>query len=669
MNQVEKVIYIAPEGRDDWSGSLCSPAPDFGDGPLASVERAGQIVRSLDKSILAAVHVVIRGGTYYLDQPWRLSGLDSGTMDCPVFYEAWPGERPVISGGVAVSGWQETLRNGLRIWVAPAQGHVFHNLWANGERRLRPRFPKSGLLRTVGPSPGSFYEGTNEFMVGTENLRHFADQDAVEMVYFAVWTESRLPIRTIDWEKGIVHTGLRSAMNACDVACSSHYYYDNVFEELDTPGQWYLNRSENKLYYLPLEGETLDNTQIVAARLVHVLEVAGTRDNPVAHIHFTGLTFQHTEWWRTPESRIFRWDIRKLDPPSERDIGVVLLADDKAADHQAAISCEAALDFIWTRSCRITGCTISETGSYGIALGIGCTNNQISRCLISDHGGGGVKIGTQQFEVADAAGYNVISDCEIRDCAEVFHSAVGVWIGHSAYNQLIHNAIHDMSYSGISAGWVWGYGPSGAFNNLIEDNEIYNIAVNGWMHDLAGIYMLGVSPGTIVRHNYIHHVGKDNNVIGIYTDEGSSYIRWENNIVDRANAAYLHHFGRSNLIVNNIFAHYEHGLIRGKDETPEISFSVEHNIFMSDFQEIVLDWKGRTGYFFRNNLYWCKDGVTFNKENFEAWQALGHDEDSLVADPLFIDAEKSDFNLAADSPAFAIGFKPFPTTGYGPRGD
>ena len=256
------------------------------------------------------------------------------------------------------------------------------------------------------------------------------------------------------------------------------------------------------------------------------------------------------------------------------------LADDKAADHQAAISCEAAMDFIWTRNCRITSCIVTNTGSYGISLGVGCTGNQITRCLISEHGGGGIKIGTQQVETIDAAGFNIIQDCEIKDCAEVFHSAVGVWIGQSAYNQILHNTIHDMSYSGISVGWTWGYGPSGAFNNLIEYNEVYNIAVNGWMHDLAGIYMLGISTGTIVRNNYIHHVGKDNNVIGIYTDEGSSNIRWENNLVDRADAAYLHHFGKNNVITNNIFAHYNHGLVRGKCEKPDLSLFVEHNIFL-----------------------------------------------------------------------------------------
>ena len=225
-----------------------------------------------------------------------------------------------------------------------------------------------------------------------------------------------------------------------------------------------------------------------------------------------------------------------------------------------------------------------------------------------------------------------------------------------------------MSYSGISVGWVWGYGPSGAYCNLIEHNEVYNIAVNGWMHDLAGIYMLGVSPGTIVRNNHIHHVGNGNNVIGIYTDAGSSFIRWENNIVDHADSAYLHSVGKNIVIVNNIFAHYNHGLVRSRDESPDISFIVERNIFTSDQKKIVLDWQGREGYVFRSNLYWCTEGgVVFNGEDFATWRALGRDAGSLVADPLFVDAEHGDFTLAPDSPAAAIGFVPFSLAEVGPR--
>ena len=78
------------------------------------------------------------------------------------------------------------------------------------------------------------------------------------MVYFAVWTESRLPIKSIDQKNGVVYTRLRSAMNACDVACSSQYYYDNVYEEFNEAGQWYLDRRAETLSYLPLSDETLE---------------------------------------------------------------------------------------------------------------------------------------------------------------------------------------------------------------------------------------------------------------------------------------------------------------------------------------------------------------------------------------------------------------------------
>ena len=665
MNSAEFTIYVSLQGCDDWSGTLSSPSPGNDDGPHATIGKAQEKARDIDKAGLKAVRIILCGGTYFLEQPLHLDARDSGTLNCPVIYEAWPGERPIVSAGVLISGWKETTRDGRRTWIAPAPSHRFHNLWANGERRIRPRYPKDSLLRTEGPMPGSFYEGTNEFHVGKEKVRGFIRQDDVEFVYFAVWTESRLPIRTIDHEKGVVHTHLRSAMNACEVDCSSHYYYDNVFEELCDEGQWYLDHGAGEVYYLPYGNETLENTHVVAAKHVHALEIAGTPEDPVSHIKFAGISFCHTEWWRTDKTEIFRWDVRDLDPPC--DVRVVTLADDKAADHQAAISCEAALDLIWAKHCHFTNCSVSHTGSYGISLGPGCSHNAISGCLLSDHGGGGIKIGTQHMETTEAAGFNTVCDCEIRDCAEVFHSAVGLWIGHSAHNHIVHNSIHDMSYTGISIGWVWGYGPSGAYCNLIEYNEIYNIAINGWMHDLSGIYMLGVSPGTIVRNNHIHHVGKDNNVIGIYTDAGSSFIRWENNIVDHADAGYLHSVGKNNIIINNIFAHFNHGLIRGRDESPDLSFIAERNIFYSHEKEMMLDWQGHEGYVFRTNLYWCREGVVFIGGDFQAWQARGQDTESLVADPLFVDPEGGNFSLALNSPALLIGFVPFDLSDVGPR--
>ena len=447
MDGDKAVFYVSPDGRDDWSGRVPTPASDGSDGPFASISEAQHAARGIDRSGGGAVRIVLRGGTYCLDRSICLGHEDSGTMSSPVVYEAWPGEQPVISAGVRINGWREISWHGHRTWVAPAPGQVFHNLWVNDERRFRPRYPRQGLLRTTEPSPGSFYEGTNEFHVGPGNVGGFSRQDDVELVYLAVWTESHLPIEAMDRDKGIVHTRLRSAMNASGLGFSSTYYYDNVFEELDAAGQWFLDRMEDKLYYLPFQGETPENTRIVVPRLVHALKIAGTRERPVTNVQFRGLAFRHTEWWRSNETPIFRWDIRKPDPPSERDIRVLTLSDDKAADHQAAISCEAALDFAWARDCGMTDCTVSNTGSYAISLGLGCAGNHISRCLMHGHGGGGIKIGTQQVEKLDAAGFNTVSDCEIRDCAEVLQSAVGLWIGQSAHNRIAHNSIHDMSYT------------------------------------------------------------------------------------------------------------------------------------------------------------------------------------------------------------------------------
>ncbi len=129
--------------------------------------------------------------------------------------------------------------------------------------------------------------------------------------------------------------------------------------------------------------------------------------------------------------------------------------------------------------------------------------NQIIGCDIGDLGAGGIKIGERELsEETQPTGHNTVSDCHVYDGGVIYRSAVGIWIGHSGANVIAHNHVHDFDFTGISIGWSWGYKPSRAQNNLIEKNHVHHVG-RGVLSDLAGIYTLGVSPGTVIRGNVI----------------------------------------------------------------------------------------------------------------------------------------------------------------------
>ena len=249
---------------------------------------------------------------------------------------------------------------------------------------------------------------------------------------------------------------------------------------------------------------------------------------------------------------------------------------------------------------------------------------------------------------------------------------MGVWIGQSSGNTVAHNEVSDTYQIGISLGWTWGYGPSAAHDNKIEYNNIYNIG-RGFLSDMGCIYSLGVQPGTVERYNLCHDVSREENGYGgwgIYTDEGSSQILIENNVVYRTEDAGFHqHYGRENIVRNNIFALGQESQLRRTRKEPHLGFTFEHNIIywkegklLDDLPEGGNrgDWSDPHQFHLDFNLYYHVGGqpIEFGKESLEEWQKRGRDVHSLVADPLFVDPDHGDFTLRSGSPAAKIGFQP-----------
>jgi len=660
-------LYVSPKGNDAWSGRLERPNDAKTDGPVCSLARAQKLVRELKAKApdrARPIVVALEGGTYFLPATLVFTPADSGTPKAPVVYEAAAGERPIVSGGTCISGWRVGADGRWEVTIEDVKNGKwsFEQLFVDNQRRLRPRLPKQGyyaIAEQVPPSPKTQGRGADRFAYSGDEIRgDWAHRGDVEVVAFHQWSASRMRIAEIDAAKRIVtFTGQTCTPDGWGAfGKGSRFFVENVREALGEPGQWYLDRPSGKLIYVPRPGETPEKTVVIAPRLEQLVAFSGDVKGRhwVHDIQLRGLTFAHANW--------------------------VLPAAGQAFP-QAEVGLNSAVAAIGARNLAIERCAVRHVGAYAMAFGVGCRNNRVEGCEMVDLGGGGVKIGHAGSGLWEDSGsvptdpeavvsHQTVRNCTIAHAGRMHPAAIGVWIGHSPHNSVVHNDIFDLYYTSVSVGWIWGYAPSLANHNDIGFNHMHTIG-QGVLSDMGGVYTLGTSDGTRVHDNHIHDVQSfDYGGWGLYTDEGSTHIVLENNLVYRTRTGGFHqHYGKENRIQNNIFAFATQQQLQRTRTEPHLSFWFERNIvYWTKGPLLGSNWNDNN-FKLDDNVYWNAAGqpVTFfNGLDLAKWRKdRNQDLHSVIADPLFVDAAKDDFHLKPDSPALKLGFKPFDYTKAG----
>jgi hypothetical protein len=578
-------FYVAANGNDRAAGTFAAP--------FATLDRACAAVRDLkqrDPGRATPIIVMVRGGEYFLSSTLTFTAADSGTAQAPVVYAAYPGEKPVISGGREIKGWKQDPKT--KYWVAalPSDFQNFEQLFVNGERRYRPRTTKSGYLYIAGPvfsdkpspvcrqvNPGQQgYQCFDRFRFRPGDLKEtYSNITDVEINDFEIWTMAKLRLKSVDTAQNIAYlTGPTAVNHDAGFMARHRYLVENVKEALSEPGEWYLDRGATPwtLTYIPKPGETIANTHAIAPQLSQLIVA-----EDLNYVTFKGLTFEHTNWVVPAEGH----ESHQTESYPDRRTGKMAVP--------------AALSFTKSSYVALDGCTVAHIGGWGVEfVGRGEFNatpvNQVVNSAVYDLGAGGIRIGgVQRREDTEesVAQHNVVRNTVVAGGGRILPAGIGtgIWVGNSHHNVVSHNDVYDFYSGGIGLCVPAGLPTPLPHDNLIEFNHVYQMG-QGVTSDFGGIYIVGFrTTGNKVMNNKIHDVIHfpdlgHNGGEGIYVDNITSNVTVMNNLVYRVtHSAIFNNRGMNNTWANNILAYGRNGMVqRGTDDLDSLSFRFTNNI-------------------------------------------------------------------------------------------
>ena len=541
-------IYVSPDGSDDNPGTEAAP--------FRTLEKARDAAREVIRTAAEDVRINLRGGWHVLGAPLKLSAEDSGTNGHRIIYQAYAGEKPILSGGRQVRGW--TLHDETRnLWKAAVPGLNTRQLFVNGTRAVRAH---------LGTVPKGWVKTTTGYAMSDAGMEKWRNVSDIELIFNArlggleeiEWPEPRCGIAGISGTNVTMKQpcwgtialppppGVRCEVGRHLVTVPTDI--ENAYEQLDQPGEWYLDRSAGVIYYLPLPGENLNTAQVIAPVLESLVSGAGTPDAPIHDIEFKGITFLHTTWLLPstneglPEYQANNyWFADAGRDPEGGEVGksgqpassVSVAAYATTYDDHSGFAA-AAVSFLAARHVRIERCSFGPLGGTGLALSGGSQDCAVAGCVFTDISDNGLRVG--QLRRARPADPRMedrriqIVNCYIHRVACEYRGGVGIMAGYAADLLIAHNEVEDVPYSGMSVGWGWGRVATYAGNYEIACNEVHGYTKS--LTDGGAIYMTGSNSS--VHHNYCHDAGMDSGYMRcLYTDDGSGFVEVHHNVCER----------------------------------------------------------------------------------------------------------------------------------------
>ena len=668
--------YVATNGNDSWSGKLWDPNTTGTDGPFATIARAQTAVQTIlanPNGRTTPITVLIRNGTYY-QQALAFTSADSGTATLQVFWENYPNEAPILSGGMLVTGWTNTAGNTYQVTL-PTSTVYFENLFYNNGRRLRPRVggstagPVGTYLRNVGPiyltgSPppaappnvncavyitGSGWECFDRFKFNPgdvsstwTNLNPPYPTGDIELLDFEYWSVPKMRISSIDSVNNIVYlTGPTAQITGVHGFLPNHrYMVENVLNLLTQPGQWFLDRSATPwtLTYLANPGENPPTDTIVIPQSPQVMTATG-----LEYVTFQGLQFEHDNF-------------------TVSSTGYVSVQQEPVLT--GAVSCYNC------QYVTFNGVIITQTAGSGIEFKTTTpssitAHNTFENGAILDIGGIGLRVGEPPASAdtdANVPQFTTVENTLIEGISRVIPSAPGIVQGSGHDNTYTYNDIYDVYHSGIEVCLAPSCSPgkknsSGTFNNVVSFSHIFDL-YEGVTDDGGAIYFAtgGSSfsaAGNKILNNKIHDTS-DASIIdsdgyggnGINLDGSTGLATVQNNLVYRTSAMAVNitHGPQlanlANTISNNIFAYARKGMISNGNPYPTyVCPSSPVTVFNSSNNLFYFDRNASESFYIQQG---CEYACGFPITDLHNWQsnlywrtdaAFGTDPDAFHSQP------------------------------------
>jgi hypothetical protein len=631
--------------------------------PYATLERARDAVRAsrtgkpYAEATLEA-RVVLHSGTYRLAKTLVLEPQDSGLV-----ITSAPRDRVVLSGGRVVTGWQ-AVQNGIvkaDISNLELPDLKFHEIYCDGQRQHWARTPN---FDPKNPRRGGFLRNAGLMEPGTKTKFRFREgeidpsrwkQPAGAWVVFHDSLNYRQTWSPLKPESIDPATRTFAAANGDYVlSATSPYFLCGLLEELDAPGEWCVDQQEKTLHFMPPAGKAEDH-EIVVPALDRVISFQGDAKTggAVTNVRLSGLVLTDCRKEAVMMKGASRCSVTACEL---RNVGTaVYIGDD-------------------THRCRVAGCDITQTLRDGVTVkGTSTDHARVSDHVIDnnyiwDFGWGDIHNRCGGVFLWRCSGIKVTHN-HIHDGPRY---AIGTDVGNDF--EIAWNLCHHVNLTTSDTSIIEG-GTAGDWS-LPDDEELRRNREHNW--------------GNRIHHNLCYDSGGWSShgggtwafpdySWGIYLDLSNSGWHIHDNIVyDTVLGGFMQNAGLENRVENNIF-------IGGKKS--QVRFNNWAGYVMSGHrcERNIISYQGHSAALYEaanvlpqhccyaRNLIHCRSGLPRVKgialgdatDSWSAWQALGQDAGSVLADPLFVDAAKHDYRLKPGSPALNLDFQPFDLTHAG----